>query len=129
MNVLTRLRGCRRASGLVLAALTALGAGSATLHSHAGDSAAEQPALRAHVPISIIADPDAPSAAVHLHSGSTVPSEPCPACVLSSAHGTIPTPPVVAAVAPSVCIPVVALQGPVAAALVSSVSRSPPATA
>jgi hypothetical protein len=106
-----------------------LGAGSATLHSHPGGSVAEQSGLLAHVPISVIANPDARSAAFHLHSGSTVPSEPCVACVLSNAHGdvagaTAPTP-----TAPCIAIAVVAMAAPAAPALVSADSRSPPTVA
>jgi hypothetical protein len=129
MNVLTRLRGCRRATGLVLAVLTMLGAGSATLHSHPGGSVAEQPGVLAHVPISIIANPDARSAAFHLHSGSTVPSEPCVACVLSNVHGEVPGATAPTPTAPCIHIAVVAMPGPAAPTLVSADSRSPPPVA
>jgi hypothetical protein len=118
-----------RATGLVLVTLTMLGAASATLHNHPGGSVAEQLGLLSNVPISIIADPDARSAALHLHSGSTVPSEPCAACVLSNARGhvpgaTAPTPP-----ASCIHIAVVAVPAPAAAALVCADSRSPPTVA
>jgi hypothetical protein len=93
----------------VLPALTLLGAGSATLHSHPGGSVAEQPGLLGHVPISVIADPDARSAAFHLHSGSTVPSDPCVACVLSSAHGDVVATAAPTATAPCIPIAVVAI--------------------
>lgn len=129
MTMLARLGGCKRAAGLVLAVLTLLGAAGATLHSHAGDSATEQPGLLAQVPISVIANPDEPSTAFHLHSGSMVPSEPCAACVLSGAHGdvagaTLPAPPV-----PCIHIAALAVPTPATPALVSADSRSPPATA
>lgn len=129
VNVLTRLRRCRRATGYVLAALTLLGAGSATLHNHPGGGATEQLGLLSHVPISVIANPDAPSAVFHLHSGSTEPSERCAACVLSNARGdvageTAPTP-----AAPCIHIAVVAMPAPAAPALVGADSRSPPTVA
>lgn len=129
MNVLNRLRGCKRVSGLALAALTILGAGSATLHSHPGDSAAEQPGLLAQVPISVIANPDARSAAFHLHSGSMVPSEPCAACVLSNAHGDVAGATAPAPAVPCVRIAVLAMPMPAVPALVSTDSRSPPTAA
>ena len=96
----------------MLAVLTMLGAGSATVHKHPGGSDAEQSGLLSHVPISVIANPDAPSAVVHLHAGSTEPSEPCAACALSNARGevageTAPTP-----AAPCIHIAVVAMLAP-----------------
>jgi len=113
----------------VLAALTLLGAGSATLHRHPGGSVGEQSGLLAHVPISVITDPDARSAAFHLHSGSTVPSEPCVACVLSHAYGDVAGATALTPTAPCIPIAVVALAAPPAPALVCADSRSPPTAA
>jgi len=129
MTMLTRLRGCQRAAGFALAVLTVLGAASATLHDHPGDSATEQPGLVAQVPISVIANPDAPSALFHLHSGSIAQGESCVACLLSNAKGeaTVAAAPIAAA--PCVPIAAVALPTPVAPARVSADSRSPPTEA
>jgi hypothetical protein len=129
MTVLTHLRGCKRAIGLALAALTMLGAVSATLHSHPGDSAAEQSGLLAQVPISVIANPDARSAAFHLHSGSIVPCEPCAACVLTNAHGDVASAAVPTPTAPCIHVIVFAMPTPATPALVSADSRSPPTVA
>ncbi|MFI5166502.1 MAG: hypothetical protein ACHQQS_07785 [Thermoanaerobaculales bacterium] len=127
--MLTRLRGCKRASGLVLAVLTLLGAAGTTLHSHPGDSATEQPGLLAQVPISVIANPDAPSAVFHLHSGSIAQGESCAACLLSNAKGeaAVATAPVPAA--PCVPISAAVQPMPLAPALISAGSRSPPTVA
>jgi len=113
----------------MLAALTLLGAGSATLHNHPGASVAEQPGLAAHVAVSVVADPDPWSAAFHFHSGSTAPSEPCAACVLCNARGEVmdavaPTP-----AAPCIHIVVDAAPAPAAPAVVRADSRSPPTAA
>ncbi len=129
VNVLTRLRGYKRATGLVLAAVTMLGAGSATLHSHPGGGAAEQLGLLSHVPISVIADPDARSAAFHLHSGSTVPNEPCVACVLSNAGGHVPLAIAPTPTASCVHIALIAVPVPAAPPLICADSRSPPTVA
>ena len=129
MSVLTRLREYRRAAGLVLVALTALGAGSATLHNHPDGCLAEEPGLLAHVPVSVIDNPDARSAAIHLHPGSTVSNEPCAACVLSGAcadvvGAAVPTP-----IAPCSQIAAFVKPAPAARSLVCADSRSPPAAA
>lgn len=126
MNVLTRLRECRRATGLVLAALTVLGAAGVSFHHHDDGTLEGRLDFASRVPVSVIADPDAPSAAFHLHSGSTVPSEPCAACVLSSARGDIARETAPIPAAPYIHIFVVAMVVPEAPALVCPGSRSPP---
>ena len=113
----------------MLTVLTILGAGTATLHNHPGGSVAAQTGLLSHVPISVIADPDAPSAAFHLHSGSTEPSEPCAACVLSNARGDVASETAPIPAAPCSHVAVVPTPAPAAPALVCADSRSPPTVA
>jgi hypothetical protein len=64
-----------------LASVIAASAFLAGVHTHAwlaDDLAAEA----AHVPLSVIADPDAPAPEEHWHSGTTVEQDPCIACLL-----------------------------------------------
>lgn len=129
MTVLTRLRGCRRATGLALAVLTMLGAASVSSHHHDEGTLEGRLGLASPVPISVIAEPDAPATVFHLHSGPTVQSEPCAACVLSYAGGDIAseTPPIPAALC--IDIFVAAMLEPEAPAPVCADSRSPPTVA
>ncbi|HVN75438.1 MAG TPA: hypothetical protein VMT19_03910 [Thermoanaerobaculaceae bacterium] len=125
----TYLNRPRRATAFVSTALALFGAADATLHVHAGGTLEAEASAYSRVSVAIVADPDGPSQAVHLHSGSTVPSEPCPACVLSRAHGVI-VPLIVAPPAADV----VTLEPPVPATVATSPaastgSRSPPACA
>ena len=123
---MARLRRLRRANGVLLSTLLLLGTASASFHNHSDGALEGQLDLASRVPVSIIANPDAPSAEFHLHAGVTVPGEPCPACVLSSAHGTLPIGADVAPLVPRSSSVIVAFLAPVTAPAVSSDSRSPP---
>jgi len=129
MTVLTRLRGCRRATGLALAVLTMVGAAGASLHRHDDGTFEGRLGLALRVPVSVIADPDAPATVFHLHSGSTVPNEPCAACVLSNTRGHIASETAPIPTAPCIDIFGAAMLESEAPAAVCADSRSPPTLA
>jgi len=129
MCVLTRLRRAWRGSAALLALVTLLGAASVTLHTHPGDATEREFGPATRIPVSVIAEPDAPSPSEHLHSGSTFAAETCPACVLSTAHGVPLTMAVAPVATPFLTVAVMTPLRPFAAAPTRHPSRSPPTSA
>jgi hypothetical protein len=99
----------------------------AGLHTHtwlADDLAAEA----AHVPLSVIANPDAPAPEQHWHSGTTIEQEPCAACLLSHTPAFFGFAFVVTAVVDAVRVAVASWQAPPALQPRPASARAPPFT-
>ncbi|HUK11674.1 MAG TPA: hypothetical protein VLW17_00115 [Thermoanaerobaculaceae bacterium] len=129
MRATSSRRPSRRAGSLGLALLVLLGAASATFHSHSPGVVEGDAGLAPRVPVSVIANPDSPGLSFHLHAGTIVEGEACPACVLSSAHGVVPARASTTQLCGSANVMVAAVSAPPEPAAVAAGSRSPPLVA
>jgi hypothetical protein len=117
----------KRWAAAPLASVIAASAFLAGMHTHAwlaDDLAAEA----AHVPLSVIADPDAPAPEQHWHSGTTIKQEPCAACLLSHTPAFLGFVFEVVAVVDVVRVAVASWRAPVALQPRPASARAPPFT-
>jgi hypothetical protein len=125
---MVRKLGKQRAVSASVAFLMLVTAVAAGLHTHTWLAQDDLAAQAAHIPLSVIANPDAPAPEQHWHPGTIFEQDLCAACLLAHQRASFVCAFVVSATVAAVRIANGSWKTPAALRTHSTVARAPPFT-